>query len=474
MTLQPLEWFRGAFVVAWRDFTSNVMSVRGVFVSLLMLLVMIGAAFGLSGLTSSGPGIQNEFVLWPSSAYPTNGSRAGIVVWVADAFGEGRSDVDIALGEPVLPNDPDFVFRERDTRITNASGWVAFPDLGPGFWPIEMRVGVLTSTSLVFVDTAAPTANYTVWLRRFDILGDGAARDVGLQAMRPDGRPIAGAEVRVNGTLQGTTSADGFFHVRLGTGQWSLVVEYAGERHGHDVIVNEPAVFLPIASGPDSILFFLAYLLMGLFGPIVAIALSYDALAKERFHGSLEMLLVRPATRTGLAVGKFLGTFASVAVPVVGVQIGSLAGIAVLTGQWPEAGFATAFVLGTLALLATYVLIMQIFSTFMKSPGTAILSAIAVWFVFNVLWSLVVLLVTAIAGVEGGTPESFSLTAAALLFNPSGVYQLTLTAYLPPQLIGAFGASLSGLPPWSGPAAFVAWIATLLVVAVYVFQKRIV
>ncbi len=117
---------------------------------------------------------------------------------------------------------------------------------------------------------------------------------------------------------------------------------------------------------------------------------------------------------------------------------------------------------------------MQIFSTFMKSPGTAILSAIAVWFVFNVLWNLVVLLVTALAGVEGGTPEYFSLTAAAFLFNPSGVYQLTLTAYLPPQLIGAFGASLSGLPPWSGPAAFVAWIATLLVVAVYVFQKRIV
>jgi hypothetical protein len=97
-----------------------------------------------------------------------------------------------------------------------------------------------------------------------------------------------------------------------------------------------------------------------------------------------------------------------------------------------------------------------------------------VWFVFNVLWNLVVLLVTALAGVEGGTPEYFSLTAAALLFNPSGVYQITLTAYLPPQLIGAFGASLSGLPPWSGPAAFVGWIATLLVVAVYVFQKRIV
>ena len=474
MNLNPFEWFRGSLVVAWRDFTANATSVRGVFVSILMLLVMIGAAFGLSGLAPTGPGIQNEYVLWASPAYPTNGSAAGVVVWVADVFGEGRPDVDIALGEPVLPNDPDFVFRERATRITNGTGWVAFPDLGPGFWPLEMRVGILTSTSLVLLDPSPPPGNATLWLRRFEVLGDGAARDVGLQVMRPEGRPVAGAEVRLNGTLQGMTSGDGFFHLRLGAGVWSVAVDVAGERFGQDVFVTESLVSLPIASGPDSILFFLAYILMGVFGPIVAIALSYDALAKERFQGSLELLLVRPATRTGLAVGKFLGTFASVAVPVVGVQLASLAGIAGLTGEWPEAGFAAAFILGTMALLASYVLIMQIFSTFMKSAGTAILSAFFVWLVFNALWNLVILAGTAVLGIEGGTPEYFSFVASALLLNPSGVFQLTLTAYLPPHLLGAFGASLGGLPTWSGPVAFVMWIAGLLVVAVLVFKAKVV
>ena len=45
---------------------------------------------------------------------------------------------------------------------------------------------------------------------------------------------------------------------------------------------------------------------------------------------------------------------------------------------------------------------------------------------------------------------------------------------LSPRLIGTFGATLSGLPPWSGPVAFVIWIASLLVISVYTFHTRIV
>jgi ABC-type Na+ efflux pump permease subunit len=55
---------------------------------------------------------------------------------------------------------------------------------------------------------------------------------------------------------------------------------------------------------------------------------------KERLPGSLEILLVRPTSRTGLAVGKFLGTSLSAGLPVASVSFGAIARIAAVTGKW--------------------------------------------------------------------------------------------------------------------------------------------
>jgi len=251
-----------------------------------------------------------------------------------------------------------------------------------------------------------------------------------------------------------------------------LNVTYGGDTETFPIVVRQPQTVLPFQLGPDFVLYFVATVLMGLFAPIVAIALSYDAMSKERAQGSLELLLVRPASRTGLAVGKFLGTFLSVGLPILGVAIGALAGVAAVTGKWPDLRFDATFLLATLGLIALYVLLMQIFSTLAKGAGTAILYAILVWLVFNVLWNFVYLAVSAALRIEGGTPEAFTLSSLMLLFNPTGVFQLTLAAALPPSLAG-FGSSYQ-LPDWTGPAAFVVWLVVLLVLAVLAFQKKVV
>jgi len=470
MTLHPRDWFRGAGIVATRDLASNLKSVRVIVVTVLTLLVMLGAAFGLSGLAPTGPGARYEHVAWVHSAdVDDNGTYDGLVVWVSDGFGVPQAGVDMALGEP----DQGDVFVERETRITNASGWVAFRDLGPGWYPLEMRIGDLALTSFGLVTWTPYPVGLSTSFRQFDLVGDGAMRDARLQVVVPSGQPAAEAEILLNGTAQGRPDANGYWGARLDPGDYRINVTYGGEDVGLTFYVTEPTVLLPFLSGPDSVLAFLAFGLMGLFAPIVAIAVSYDALAKERLQGSLELLLVRPASREGLAIGKFLGTFLSVALPMFAVLLASLAGIAALTGRAPDAGFAGAFVLATLALLATYILIMQIFSTFVKSPGTAILSAILVWLVFNVIWSLVVLLVTAALGIETATPEYFAISAATSLLNPSGVYSLTLLAFLPPS-VTFLGGGTGSLPDWSGPLAFAVWIAALLVLAVVLFRKKIV
>ena len=475
MNTDPRDWFRGSLIVARRDLFANAKSVKLVVISALMLLIMVAAAFGISGLGSIlGPGIQNEYVLWLSPAYdPANLTPPGIVAWVSDAFGHPREGVDVALGEPWDPFGEANVFVERETKITNGTGWVAFAGLAPGFWPVEMRVENFVPTNTVRILVIPPTSNLTAAWRQFDLLQDGSLRDAALHLVDKGGAPLGGAEVRVNGTLRGTTDGNGFFTVRLDVGRWTLNATYAGESTTSPITVYEPRVVLPIFSGPDNILFFLAYGFMGLFGPMLAIAMSYDALAKERLQGSLELLLVRPASRTGLAVGKFLGTFISVGLPVFGVCLAGLAAISGVTGKWPDAGFALTFLWSTLGLLATYILIMQIFSTFVKSPGTAILSAIMVWLIFNLIWNVVVLVVQAAFAIQGGTEAAFLLSAVSALFNPTGVYQLVLSGALPPS-ISSGSAGGYGLPDWSGPVAMLLWVAALLVLAVLLFRKKVV
>lgn len=203
--------------------------------------------------------------------------------------------------------------------------------------------------------------------------------------------------------------------------------------------------------------------------------MSYDAVAKERLQGSLELLLARPASRTGIAVGKFLGSFLSVALPMLGILLGALVGVASVSGKWPDGAFAAAFVIGTLGLIAAYVLIMQIFSTLARSGGTAILSAFVVWLVFNVAWSLVFLGVQAAFHIESGTPAAYALSTATAPFNPNLVYSLVVTTFMPASLLGLFGTTGGGdFPVWTWPVVMLLWIVVLLVLAVIVFRKKIV
>jgi ABC-type transport system involved in multi-copper enzyme maturation permease subunit len=160
---------------------------------------------------------------------------------------------------------------------------------------------------------------------------------------------------------------------------------------------------------------------------------------------------------------------------MLGVLLGAVAGVAATSGKWPDAMFTLAFVVGTLGLIAIYVLLMQVFSTLAKSAGTAILSGFVVWIVFNIVWNLVLIAVEAALNIEGGTPAAFTLSAITTLFNPNGVYQLTVTTFVPASALGLFGTTGGGsLPDWTGPVTMLVWIIVLLILAVAVFRKRIV
>lgn len=467
MKWDPRDLVRGSLIVATRDFRSNARGVKVWIISGLTLLAILAASFGITQLAPGTASLDTQYVLWASAQYPANNSSAGVVAWVSDYLGAPR------VGQTVVVASAS---SERARAVTNSTGWVRFPGLGPGAWRVRIASAPQNVTYAVDLDASRPTQNLTVLVRRFDLLGDGAQRDVSFQAVWVDGTPVPGAAVLRNQTAAGVTDQNGFLHLRLVDGAWGIAVTARGATVPEFILVqSSPFSIIPFLKGPDALLLFLGVGLMGLFAPIIAIAMSYDAVAKERMQGSLEILLARPASRTGIAIGKFLGSFLSVGLPMVGVLLGAIVGVAGASGKWPDPTFALAFVAGTLGLVAVYVLIMEIFSTLAKSAGTAILSALVVWIVFNIVWNLVVLAVQAVFHIESATPAAFTVSAVTSLFNPNGVYSLTVTTFAPPSALGLFGTTGGGiLPDWSGPVAMFVWILILLVAAVFVFRKRIV
>lgn len=477
MSLDPRDAFRGALIVAGRDLRSNSHGLKIWIISGLTLLAVLGASFGIGSVVSQAPPLSAQYHVWVTPYWPTaSNTTAGIEAWVSDYLGNPHAGFPVVLGERhASPLNTTFV--KQVTVPTNGTGWARFPSLGPGWWPIQVTVGAITPRpQVIYISDARPSYNLTVDFQTFDIIGDQANRDLSLQARWVNGTPAAGAAVLANGTRIGATDGDGFFYHRFDNGAWNVTVQAGRLWQEQDISVTpSPLAILPLLQGPDALLLFLGVELMNLFAPIIAIAMSYDAVAKERMQGSLELLLARPASRTGLAVGKFLGSFLSVGLPMLGILLGALVGVAGVSGKWPDATFAAAFVVGTLGLIAAYVLIMQIFSTLARSGGTAILSALVVWIVFNIAWSLVFVAVEAAFHIQGATPAGFALSTVTSLFNPNLVYSLFVTTFMPPSLLGLFGTTGGGdFPVWTWPLVMLLWIVILLILAVLVFRKRIV
>src|SRR5207237_3006120 len=107
--------------------------------------------------------------------------------------------------------------------------------------------------------------------------------------------------------------------------------------------------------GPDFRLLILAAGFATFVIPIFAVVVTFDAISKERVQGTLDLLLSRPASRVGTLLGKFLGTFTAVAVPVTLVTLVGIAVLTAVSGKGPTRGFALAFPGVRFVLLAFYI-----------------------------------------------------------------------------------------------------------------------
>ncbi|MBO3802759.1 MAG: ABC transporter permease [Candidatus Brockarchaeota archaeon] len=174
-----------------------------------------------------------------------------------------------------------------------------------------------------------------------------------------------------------------------------LLLSTLSAYQGTEYIKNNPnAGFMAIFSGAR-FGFSFTYLMV-FFGPIIGLALGFDAVNKERTSGTLSVLLCQPIFRDSVINGKFMGGTAALSL-LAASTIGIMCGVAMpILGFGP--GFEDAlrivlFALLTIVYLTFWLALGLLFSTVTKKTSTSILLSISTWLFCSIVISIIAALV---------------------------------------------------------------------------------
>lgn len=157
--------------------------------------------------------------------------------------------------------------------------------------------------------------------------------------------------------------------------------------------------------------------------PLIALLLSFDAIAGEIDRGTLQLTLASPASRGQVLLGKFAGHVAVLALAVL-FGYGIAGAIAFMAGQ--NTGTDGLVDLGRLigtsiALGATFVAIGYVASASVRQTGTAAALAVAIWLFAVVLYDLALL-----GGLLASSDGVFAkvLFPYLLVINPADAFRV--------------------------------------------------
>ncbi len=208
----------------------------------------------------------------------------------------------------------------------------------------------------------------------------------------------------------------------------------------------------------------------GVLVPLIAIGVSYRAVAGERSTGSLKVLLSLPNSRADVVVGKFLGRSLVVSIAVIaGFLTGLVAFAAAIEGELQLSSYL-AFMVTTLLLGLVFVSIAVSVSAFTASTFRAAVGAFGLFILFEWLWGIIRLLLWYVAngfeapGFSDEAPEWVDLFE---FLSPNVAYS-EATSWLVDRLVdqpeqqAQFALEPYGLEGWFGFLVMLAWIVVPL------------
>jgi len=167
---------------------------------------------------------------------------------------------------------------------------------------------------------------------------------------------------------------------------------------GAEYIRNNPdAEFLAIFSGAGFGFSFIQW--MAFFGPLLGLALGFDAINKEKTSGTLSILLSQPIFRDSIINGKFLAGATALATLTVST-IGIMCGLTIpILGFGPTLEGASRVVLLsslTVLHLAFWLSLGLLYSVLTKKTSTSMLASIATWLFFAIIINILAYLISSL------------------------------------------------------------------------------
>jgi ABC-2 type transport system permease protein len=173
-----------------------------------------------------------------------------------------------------------------------------------------------------------------------------------------------------------------------------------------------------------SFLVFISFL-----GPLLGIALGFDAINSEQNHGTISRVLSQPIYRDYLLNAKFLA--ALIVISVMFFALGFLVmGLGLVTIGIPPTAEEFIriifFIMLSIVYVAFWLNLSILFSVQFRQPATSALSGIAVWLFFSVFYGMIVSLIT-----KPFTPSELALPQQIIRFEE---FKLMLLRIMPNQL----------------------------------------
>lgn len=208
--------------------------------------------------------------------------------------------------------------------------------------------------------------------------------------------------------------------------------------------------------------------------PLIALLLSFDAIAGEIDRGTLQLVLASPVSRGGVLLGKFLGHVFVLSVAVIsGYGIaGLVAFYASGTGDLAALVGVGRLIASSIVLGATFVAIGYIASASVRQTGTAAALAVAIWLFAVVLYDLALL-----GGLLASRDGVFahSIFPWLLVFNPADAFRLyNMSAIDAAATGGNLGGAVGSATPLSGIRAMlspVIWAIMALGISTMILNR---
>jgi ABC-2 type transport system permease protein len=203
---------------------------------------------------------------------------------------------------------------------------------------------------------------------------------------------------------------------------------------------------------------------IALLGPIIGLALGFDAVNSERAGGTLNRLVAQPIYRDSIIIGKFLAGAAVIASIIysMGIAVGALG--LIVTGIKPtgeEVWRVLIFLTFTVIYVAFWLALSILFSVVCRHSATSALASIALWIFFAIFMSLVAsIIANAVYPVSNqydamvNTMNNYTLNLNLNRISPYYLYSEAVTTIMNPsvrsvnvvtmdQLVGAISGYLS-------------------------------